>query len=106
MKLASYMRMKKNLQIIVSGDVQSVSFRYHALLAALPLKLTGWAANMPNGQVMIEAEGDEASLNKLLEWCRIGPPGAKVLKVLFTYSEVLKNYRDFSVVPFKDSGHL
>lgn len=89
--------MKKNLQIEIAGDVQGVGFRYQAMKYARSLGLTGWAANTSHGHVHIEAEGETVQLAVLLDWCHIGPPGARVKKVGFEYSDHLKNYQEFKV---------
>ena len=48
------------------GKVQFVGFRYTARLLAGKLNLTGWVRNMPDGSVLLEAQGDTARLRKLL----------------------------------------
>ena len=47
---------------------------------ALALGLTGWVKNLPNGTVEVHVEGDQVALNHFIEWCRKGPPSAKVSK--------------------------
>ena len=49
-----------------SGQVQFVGFRYTARLLARELELTGWVSNLPDGSVLLEAQGDTAKLRKLL----------------------------------------
>ena len=48
------------------GQVQFVGFRYTARLLARELELTGWVSNLPDGSVLLEAQGDTAKLRKLL----------------------------------------
>jgi acylphosphatase len=64
--------------VVVHGLVQGVSFRYHVRRNALELGVTGWVRNLPNGSVEALFEGDEAAVNALVEWCRSGPPAARV----------------------------
>ena len=51
---------------------------------------------MPDGSVYIEAEGNEEAINKLIEWCYVGPPRSKVTEVDAVESEV-KGYRTFEL---------
>ena len=48
------------------GKVQFVGFRYTARLLARELELSGWVSNLPDGSVLMEAQGDTARLRKLL----------------------------------------
>ena len=48
------------------GKVQYVGFRYTAWLLAAKLNLSGWVRNMPDGSVLLEAQGRTADLRQLL----------------------------------------
>lgn len=67
--------------IIVSGKVQGVYFRDSARQVALQLGVTGFVKNMHDGSVMLIATGTKEQLNSLVEWCRKGPPAARVTNV-------------------------
>jgi len=43
--------------------------------------LTGWVRNEADGSVALEAEGVEEQVNELIDWCKKGPPAARVSKV-------------------------
>lgn len=73
--------MRKRLHIWVAGRVQGVFYRASTVALAKQLALTGWVRNLPDGRVEIVAEGEEESLQKLLSWCRQGPPAAQVTAV-------------------------
>jgi acylphosphatase len=73
--------MKVNKLITIEGRVQHVGFRYSARNMAQKLAVTGEARNLPDDNVYIEAEGEEADVYRFIEWCRQGPPLAKVIKV-------------------------
>ena len=64
--------------VVVHGRVQGVSFRYFVNRHAQELGVTGWVRNLPDGAVEGLFEGDEAAVNALVEWCRSGPPAARV----------------------------
>ena len=53
-------------RISFSGHVQHVGFRYTALYLARDLYLTGWVRNLPDGSVLLEAQGGISQLRKLL----------------------------------------
>ena len=71
-------------------------YRVTAQEKARELGIVGFVENMPDGSVHIEACGSEESLRLFLDWCRIGPPDARVLDVLYTEIHV-SNFTDFKV---------
>ncbi len=73
--------MQKHISIKVSGRVQGVYYRASTHEAAQRLGVKGFVKNEPDGSVYIEAEGDDAILDALVEWCRQGPPAARVTNV-------------------------
>ena len=52
---------------ILSGRVQGVGFRWRASQIGEMLGLTGWVRNLEDGSVEMEAEGDEADIDRLLQ---------------------------------------
>lgn len=88
--------MTRHYNIKVKGKVQGVAFRFSTHAQAIKLGLTGLVKNMPDGSVFIEAEGSEDAINRLIEWCYVGPPLSKVLEVDAVESEV-KGYRTFEL---------
>lgn len=85
------------LKIKVYGNVQGVFFRHSAKKIAESLKLTGFAQNNLDGSVLVEAQGEKENLEKLLHWCKIGPPSAKVERVEFEFLDGLKGFNDFTI---------
>lgn len=64
--------------VLVSGRVQGVGFRYHAMNLALNYHLTGWVRNMRNGAVEMEVQGEAESVDLFIQhldegtnWIRI-----------------------------------
>ncbi len=49
------------------GRVQGVGFRYTARWAAQALGLTGWVKNEWDGSVTMEVQGEEESINRMLQ---------------------------------------
>jgi acylphosphatase len=73
--------MKKTVQITVQGKVQGVYFRHSARIKAEELGICGTARNLANGDVCIEAEGEETILQEFINWCKEGPINALVTKI-------------------------
>ena len=80
----------------VQGRVQGVGFRYFVLRRAQDLGLTGWVANLANGDVEVEAEGSEDALRDLLERVREGPSAARVDRVAEQWSEGPRRHDRFT----------
>jgi acylphosphatase len=68
-------------RIRVQGRVQGVFFRASARAEAQRLGLCGFVRNEPDGSVYAEAEGERETLQQFLDWCRRGPPHARVDRV-------------------------
>jgi acylphosphatase len=88
--------MATHFTILVSGKVQGVFYRASTVEKAIELGLLGFAQNLPDGRVLIEAEGNIESLQKLVEWCKKGPSRA-IVKEVSVSDGVVENYPDFSV---------
>lgn len=69
------------LRLIVSGRVQGVAYRAACQSMARTLGLTGWVRNRHDGTVEVAAEGESDAVTRLVEWCRVGPPHARVTDV-------------------------
>lgn len=54
-------------RIVFHGRVQGVGFRYTAKYLAQSLELTGWVKNEYDGSVLMEIQGREALIYKLME---------------------------------------
>lgn len=87
----------ERIRITVHGLVQGVGYRYNTWEEASRLGLTGYVQNLPNGTVLIVAEGNLPMLQKLLKWAEQGPPAAKVQQVEVTFSEASGEFGDFSI---------
>lgn len=83
-------------KISIIGKVQNVFYRGSAQNAAQKNNIKGYIQNMEDGSVYIEAEGDEEAMQKFIDWCKIGPPGAVVENVDIKTGELM-NYNEFSV---------
>lgn len=82
--------------ILVKGRVQGVNYRATVQAKAHEFNLTGFVRNLNNGNVYIEAEGEQDGLSSFIDWCYIGSPLSKVTEVASVEAE-LQNFRTFEV---------
>jgi acylphosphatase len=69
------------VDVVVTGRVQGVSFRYYAERTARTLGVTGWVRNEPDGSVAAHLEGASEAVDAMLAWLHQGPPAASVDRV-------------------------
>jgi len=84
---------------VVLGRVQGVGFRFFVLDAARREGLSGWVRNRDDGAVELEAQGDEAALQRFERSIRQGPRSARVDEVMVDSAPVAANRRDFMIEP-------
>jgi acylphosphatase len=87
----------KRVHVYISGLVQGVFFRAATRLAAADLNLTGWVRNMDDGRVESVLEGEDANVDKMIAWCNVGTPAARVEKVVSTEEHYTGGFHDFSI---------
>ena len=87
------------LVAFVRGDVQGVGFRWWTRSQALALGLDGYAKNLPDGRVEVQAQGPRDQLEKLLASLttdeHVGRPG-RVRGVTHHWLEPVQLGRGFS----------
>jgi acylphosphatase len=66
------------LKAVIKGEVQGVGFRWAVQRQAGQLGLTGYAENLPDGSVRVEAEGAPDRLDQFEDFLREGPRWAEV----------------------------
>ena len=86
----------KTLKAIVSGRVQGVYYRSSAKQVAEKLGISGYAKNLANGEVEVEATGQDLKLIKFTEYLEQGPEHAEVEKVAWDYIQT-KSFNGFSI---------
>jgi acylphosphatase len=87
----------KRVHVYVSGRVQGVFFRAVTQQTAKDFNLTGWVRNMHDGRVEAVFEGKNEDVDKMLGWCKIGPPSARVEKVVTTEESFTGEFMDFHI---------
>ena len=85
------------LQAIVHGRVQGVNFRYYTQLRAQELGVTGYVRNKWDRTVEVVAEGERGAVEKLLEFIKVGPRGALVLRVDRQWQDPTGQFKYFEV---------
>jgi acylphosphatase len=68
-------------RVLVSGVVQGVWFRDSCRHEAEARGVRGWVRNTPDGSVEAVFEGETDQVERLVDWCRVGPPRAVVTAV-------------------------
>ena len=68
-------------RVLVSGRVQGVFYRGSCAEQARAAGLAGWVRNLLDGRVEAMFEGDDDAVERLVTWCRSGPPRAAVTDV-------------------------
>jgi acylphosphatase len=88
---------KSRVKLIIKGIVQGVSFRYYTQREARKYGVGGWVRNLPDGSVAALFEGEEEDIEAMIQWCRQGPPGARVTGVIVQPDEYQGEFQSFSV---------
>ena len=89
--------MKKTISIQVFGKVQGVWFRASTKNKADELGIKGRVQNYADGSVFIEATGSNSAIDFFIDWCKDGPPFAKVDKIKVA-TLANKSFPDFRII--------
>jgi acylphosphatase len=73
--------LKVRAYVSVSGRVQGVFFRSETQYEANRRNVFGWVRNTADRRVEAVFEGEKEAVEQVIEFCRRGPPGAKVTKI-------------------------
>lgn len=88
---------KVRYHLFVSGLVQGVCFRAETRYKANEYKVFGWVKNLADGRVEVVAEGEKENVEKLVEFCKYGPLGAKVNRLELKEEEYKGEFNNFSI---------
>jgi len=91
------MENKSAANLVVSGKVQGVGFRWYVVQKGRSLALIGYAKNLPNGNVEIHAEGNKIDIQRFIEIVKKGPPSSQVDKVEIMWINASNRFKDFIV---------
>jgi acylphosphatase len=86
--------------LFIRGKVQGVFFRRSMKEVATQYGVVGWVRNRSDGRT-VEAvlEGSRDAVEKVIEWARVGPPGARVEAVEVHWEEYRGEFQDFRILP-------
>ncbi len=84
-------------EILASGVVQGVGFRFFVVRKAHALGLKGFVENLYSGDVLTVVEGEKELIEELFKEIRIGPPHASVTKCLIEWRAYQNEFKNFEV---------
>ena len=89
---------RRRLQVIYSGSVQGVGFRYTAKTVAAGFEVTGIVRNLTDGRVELAAEGARDELEAFSRAIRDSGLGHFIRKEEVSWSEARNDLRGFEIV--------
>ena len=89
--------MKVRARVLVSGRVHGVFFRSETQHEASRRDVVGWVRNTSDGRVEAVLEGKKDDVEALIEFCRRGPPAARVTKVEVQWEDYTGEFRGFGI---------
>ena len=97
--ILKHLLMMKRIRIYVHGKVQGVFYRYNTKKIADSLNINSLFFTQPFSSVEILAEGFDDNLKKFIEWCKVGPPMARVERLdVIEEKNITKKLSDFKII--------
>jgi len=96
--------MPERAHIYITGRVQGVGFRYSTYHVARQFGLAGWVRNVEDGRVEAVFLGNRETIQRMLAWCRHGPPGSFVENLDVTWDETADGPVEFRIEPTVDGS--
>ena len=87
----------KSVDVRVSGTVQGVYYRASARREGSLRGLRGWVRNESDGSVSLRLQGEATAVDAMLDWCRVGPPAARVSRLTVADAPADETLHDFEV---------
>ena len=89
---------KTRAHVFVTAKVQGDYFRQNTQMTAREHGATGWVRNLPDGRVEAVIEGDDATVRKVVDWCRHGPPAARVDSIDVKHETYTGEFAGFEII--------
>lgn len=89
--------MKVGAEIILTGLVQGVGFRYFVLRKAEELGIKGYVKNLFSGEVYATAEGEKVLVEEFFNELKIGPRSASVKSAKINWREFKNEFSTFEI---------
>ena len=88
----------QRVHILIRGKVQGVFFRQALKVLAVKNNVHGWVRNLKDNRVEALVEGDDKSVNLIIEWAHHGPANARVDEIKFNNEEFKNEFTSFEVL--------
>ena len=88
--------MSVRVRVKISGGVNGVGFRNSLRRIAALYRVKGWVRNARGGTVEA-VEGDTKDVEKVIEFCKKGPPAAYVERVQVLQEPRNEEFEDFEI---------
>ena len=89
---------QQRVRLLVSGNVQGVFFRQALKVVAKKNNVSGWVRNLKDGRVEAILEGDNKSVNSVIEWTSIGPANSHIDDIEVINEEFKNEFSMFEVL--------
>ena len=89
---------QQRTRVLVSGKVQGVFFRQALKVVAKKNNVLGWVRNLKDKRVEAILEGDNKSINSVIEWIHIGPANSRVDDIEVSNEEFKNEFSTFDVL--------
>ncbi len=89
---------RKRMQVLYSGQVQGVGFRYNVKSVATGFDVTGWVRNLPDGGVELIAEGSKGELETFRQAIRESGLDHFIRQEEVSWQEANSEFRGFEIV--------
>ncbi|MBC8385972.1 MAG: acylphosphatase [Candidatus Cloacimonetes bacterium] len=87
----------KQIELLISGRVQGVCYRYFTKSEAEKSSINGFVMNLPDGNVKVVAAGNEQDLDIFIENLRKGPSYAEVNNIEIQEIKLTAEFKDFKI---------
>jgi len=89
---------QQRTHLLVSGKVQGVFFRQALKVIAKKNNVLGWVRNLKDGHVEAVLEGNNKSINSVIEWIHIGPANSRIDHIEVNNEEFKNEFSIFEVL--------
>jgi len=87
----------KRVHLFIRGKVQGVYFRQTMKETAEKNNAVGWVRNLADASVESVLEGDESSVNAVVDWAQFGPAGAIVQELNIKEENYTGEFSEFEI---------
>ena len=91
------MSAEQRFDLVISGKVQGVGYRYSVKHKAESLGISGFVRNQNDGSVFVAAQGEKPAMEHFVRWCYQGPPAALV-RTVEKIPGTIEDFRNFRIL--------